>query len=270
MLARDRGVTAAFTQVCQRVARWSRVAPAAGVGVVVQSELVSARQHSAVDRGGKPAPDRWDPVSGLTHLVFAVAVVIGATVLITLAAVNHKWWHLGAFIVYGVSLFLLYLASSLYHLLPVSQGAKRILRQLDHVAIFLLIAGTYTPLCLVPLRGPWGWSLFAAVWTLAVAGMFLAMFAIDAPRWLVTGVYVALGWLIVVAVWPLIHRLPVEGLVWFAVGGLFYTVGAAIYGWKRPDPVPRVFGFHEIFHIFVMLGSLAHFVGIVRAVLPLP
>jgi hemolysin III len=238
--------------------------------VVVQSQLVSASQRPVVGGPEEPAPHRWDPVSGLTHLVFAVAVVIGATVLITLAAVHHKWWHLGAFIVYGVSLFLLYLASSLYHMLPVSEGAKRILRQLDHVAIFLLIAGTYTPLCLVPLRGPWGWSLFAAVWALAVAGMFLAIFAIDAPRWLVTAVYVALGWLIVVAVWPLIHRLPAEGLVWFAVGGVFYTVGAAVYALQKPNPVPRVFGFHEIFHVFVMLGSLAHFVGIVRAVLPLP
>ena len=213
---------------------------------------------------------RWDPVSGLTHLVFAVAAVIGATVLITLAAVHHKWWHLGAFIVYGASLFLLYLASSLYHLLPVSERAKRILRQFDHVAIFLLIAGTYTPLCLVPLRGPWGWSLFGAVWALALAGMFLAVFAVDAPRWLTTVVYLALGWLVVVAGWPLVHRLSTEGLVWLALGGAFYTAGAVIYAAKKPNPVPHVFGFHEIFHIFVMLGSLAHFLGFVRAVLPLP
>jgi hemolysin III len=218
----------------------------------------------------KPVPNRWHPVSGLTHLVFAVVVVIGATVLITLAAVNRKWWHLGAFIVYGVSLFLLYLASSLYHLLPVSGRAKRLLRQLDHIAIFLLIAGTYTPLCLVPLRGPWGWSLFAAVWALAVAGMFLAILAIDAPRWAVTGVYLAMGWLVVVAIFPLVHRVSGEGMFWFFLGGGFYTAGAVIYALRRPNPVPHVFGFHEIFHILVMLGSLCHFVGIVRAVLPLP
>jgi hemolysin III len=216
------------------------------------------------------APRRWDPVSGLTHLVFAVVAVIGATVLITLAAVHHKWWHLGAFIVYGVSLFLLYLASSLYHLLPVSERAKRVLRQLDHVAIFLLIAGTYTPVCLVPLRGPWGWSLFGAVWGLALAGMFLAVFAINAPRWLTTGVYLGLGWLVLVAVWPLVHRISPEGVFWIVLGGTFYTAGAVIYALKKPDPVPHVFGFHEIFHVFVMLGSLSHFLGFVRAVLPLP
>jgi hemolysin III len=211
-----------------------------------------------------------DPVSGLTHLVFAVMAVIGATVLITLAAVYHKWWHLAAFIVYGVSLCLLYLASSLYHLLPVSEPARKVLRQLDHIAILLLIAGTYTPVCLVPLRGPLGWSLFAAVWALALVGMFVTIFAIKGPRWLGVALYLALGWLVIVAVWPLFHRLSPEGLAWLALGGMFYSVGAVIYAEKKPNPVPGIFGFHEIFHIFVMLGSLSHFVAIVRAVLPLP
>ena len=211
-----------------------------------------------------------DPVSGLTHLVFAVVAVIGATVLITLAAVWHKWWHRAAFIVYGVSLCLLYLASSLYHLLPVSEASRKVLRQLDHIAILLLIAGTYTPVCLVPLRGPLGWSLFTAVWGLALVGMFVTIFAIKGPRWLGVGIYLALGWLVVVAIWPLFQRLSPEGLAWLGLGGVFYSVGAVIYAEKKPDPIPGVFGFHEIFHIFVMLGSLSHFMAIVRAVLPLP
>jgi hemolysin III len=211
-----------------------------------------------------------DPVSGLTHMVFAVVAVIGATVLITLAAVHHKWWHLGAFITYGVSLFLLYLASSLYHLLPVGPRAVKVLRQLDHIAILLLIAGTYTPFCLIPLRGPWGWSLFAAVWVAALAGMFVALFAIHAPRWVHTSLYLALGWLVVVAIWPLVRSVSGEGLVWMILGGACYSVGAVIYAIKRPDPVPGVFGFHEIWHIFVMLGSLCHYLAIVRGILPLP
>jgi hemolysin III len=211
-----------------------------------------------------------DPVSGFTHLGAAIAAVIGATVLVTLAVVYHKWWHLAAFIVYGISLILLYIASTLYHLLPVSEHARRVLRQLDHVAIFLLIAGTYTPLCLVPLRGPWGWSLFGAVWVLALGGMFVAIFAIDAPRWLSVGLYLGLSWLVIVAIWPLLHRLPPSGLFWFGLGGLFYTVGAVIYAVKKPDPVPGVFGFHEIFHLFVMAGSAAHFWAIAHSVLPLP
>jgi hemolysin III len=230
--------------------------------------------HTSERPGAPPATASGlrlrDPVAGLTHLAFAVVAVIGAAVLIILAAVNHKWWHLAAFIVYGVSLFLLFLASSLYHLLPVSEPTRRVLRQLDHVAILLLIAGTYTPFCLVPLRGPWGWSLFGAVWGLALVGMFVTIFAIDGPRWLGVALYLALGWLVVIVVWPLVHRLSPEGLAWLALGGAFYSVGAVIYAVKKPDPVPGVFGFHEIFHIFVMLGSLSHFVAIVRAVLPLP
>jgi hemolysin III len=222
---------------------------------------------------GSPSPPKLrprDPVSGFTHLAFAVMAVIGATVLITLSAVWHKWWHLGAFITYGVSLFLLFLASSLYHLLPVGERAVRVLRQLDHIAILLLIAGTYTPFCLIPLRGPWGWSLFAAVWAAALGGMFVAIFAIKAPRWVHTSLYLALGWLIVAAMLPLVRHISGEGLFWIALGGAFYTVGAVIYGLKRPDPAPGVFGFHEIWHILVMLGAVSHYMAMVRGVLPLP
>ena len=237
-------------------------------GTVVEYRAVPAREPSSAPE--TPPKLLREPVSGFTHLGFSAVSVIGATVLITLAAVYRKWWHLGAFIVYGVSLTLLYIVSSLYHLLPVSERAQRVLRQLDHVAIFLLIAGTYTPICLVPLRGPWGWSLFGAVWTLALAGMFLAIFAINAPRWLSVGLYLGLGWLVIIAIWPLLHRIPPAGLLWFGIGGLFYTIGAVIYGVKRPNPAPGVFGFHEIFHLFMMAGSAAHFWAIARTVLPLP
>jgi hemolysin III len=239
-------------------------------GAVVQSVVMESSESPVVTPTKGPGLRLRDPVSGLTHLVFAVVAVIGATVLITLAAVSHKWWHLAAFIVYGVSLCLLYLASSLYHLLPVSEPSRSTLRQLDHIAILLLIAGTYTPVCLVPLRGPLGWSLFGAVWGLALVGMFVTIFAIKGPRWLGVALYLALGWLVIVAVWPLFQRLSPEGLAWLGLGGVFYSVGAVIYAEKKPNPIPGVFGFHEIFHIFVMLGSLSHFVAIVRAVLPLP
>jgi hemolysin III len=241
----------------------------------VDSGAVRGEANNGVGGTPAPTPSRpWmmlrDPVSGLTHLVFSVVTMIGATVLITLAAVHHKWWHLGAFIVYGISLFVLYLASSLYHLLPVGPRPLKVLRQLDHIAIFLMIAGTYTPVCLVPLRGFWGWWLFGAVWFLAVAGMFLAVFAIGAPRWLSTAVYMALGWLVLLAIWPLVRTVSLEGVAWLFIGGAFYSVGALIYALKRPNPVPGVFGFHEIFHILVMLGTVAHFLAIVRAVWPLP
>jgi hemolysin III len=152
----------------------------------------------------------------------------------------------------------------------VGERTVKVLRQLDHIAILLLIAGTYTPFCLIPLRGPWGWSLFAAVWVAALGGMFVAIFAIQAPRWVHTSLYLALGWLVVVAMMPLVQRVSGEGLFWVALGGAFYTVGAVIYGIKRPDPVPGVFGFHEIWHILVMLGAVSHYMAMIRGVLPLP
>jgi hemolysin III len=125
--------------------------------------------------------------------------------------------------------------------------------------IFILIAATYTPVCLIPLRGPWGWSLFGSVWALAIVGIFLKLFWLQAPRWFSTTVYIIMGWLAIAGVWPLIKALHVGGFIWVLMGGLFYTVGAVIYMIKMPNPWPKFFGFHEIFHIFVMLGSISHF-----------
>lgn len=200
-----------------------------------------------------------DPVSGLTHLAAALLSVAALVLLVYYAVRVGTAWHVVAFAIFGASLILLYTASSLYHLLPLSERGTRILRRLDHIMIFLLIAGTYTPVCLVPLRGGWGWSLLVTVWTLALAGVFLKLFWLQAPRWLSTGIYLFMGWLIVIAIWPLVQNMPLGALVWMGIGGLFYTVGAVIYGLKRPNIIPGVFGFHEIFHIFVMAGSFSHF-----------
>lgn len=125
--------------------------------------------------------------------------------------------------------------------------------------IFVLIAATYTPICLIPLRGPWGWSLFSTIWGLALVGMILKIFWLQAPRWFSTSVYVLMGWVAIVGVIPLVKALNVDGFLWIVAGGLFYTVGAIVYALKRPDPWPHVVGFHEIFHIFVMLGSVSHY-----------
>ncbi|HYG56491.1 MAG TPA: hemolysin III family protein, partial [Symbiobacteriaceae bacterium] len=135
------------------------------------------------------------------------------------------------------------------------------LRKLDHIMIFFLIAGTYTPYCLTVLRGPWGWSLFGVIWSVALAGLVLKLVWMTAPRWLYTSVYVAMGWLVVIAIVPLVRALP-GGFTWLLAGGLFYTVGAVLYATKWPNPLPRVFGFHEIWHLFVLAGSAAHFWGV--------
>ncbi|MBE3575813.1 MAG: hemolysin III family protein [Firmicutes bacterium] len=210
-----------------------------------------------------------EPVSGLTHLAGAVLSALG---LVALLAVSHgqTLLRVGSLAVFGASLILLFAASAAYHLLPLSPSGTRALRRVDHIMIYILIAGTYTPLCLIPLRGPWGWSLFCAIWTLALAGIAMAIWWLHAPRWLSTTIYVIMGWLVVIAVVPLLHTVPPGGLVWLLIGGLFYTSGAVIYAIRRPNLVPGVFGFHEIWHLFVLAGALSHFWAVFRYLAMMP
>lgn len=210
-----------------------------------------------------------DPVSGLTHLAGFLLSIAGLVLLVTYAAIDATSWHVMAFSIFGASLILLYGASAMYHLLPVSERGVSILRRIDHIMIFILIAGTYTPVCLIPLRGGWGWSLFGIVWGFAIAGVFIKLFWMNAPRWLYTGIYLVMGWMVLVAIYPLIKVLPTGALAWLAAGGLFYTVGAVIYATKRPNLIPGVFGFHEIWHLFVMAGSFSHWWVMMNFILPM-
>jgi len=198
-------------------------------------------------------------MSGLTHGLGAAGAVVGLILLLMRAASPLRPWHLGTFIVFGLGMFGLYLASALYHLVPYGPVRTRRLRTLDHIMIFVLIAASYTPICLVPLRGPWGWSIFGAVWAIALAGAALKLFWLAAPRWLSTGIYIAMGWLVLVGVVPLVQNLTPGALSWLAAGGVAYTVGGVVYALKRPDPWPGFFGFHEIFHCFVLAGTFCHF-----------
>lgn len=200
-----------------------------------------------------------DPVSGLTHLAGAGLAVAGLVLLLVESCAPARPWHIVAFSLFGATAIGLYLASTCYHLIPYGEKRTPRLRQWDHIMIFFLIAGTYTPICLIPLRGPWGWSLFGVVWGLALAGLVLKLFWMRAPRWLSTGTYVVMGWLVLVGIYPLVKALSAGALAWLVAGGLFYTVGGVIYGLKRPNPWPGRFGFHEIFHILVMCGTFAHF-----------
>lgn len=212
---------------------------------------------------------RWrvkDPVSCYSHVAGVALAVAGLVALIAHSDGNP--WRVVGFSIYGASLLLLYSASSIYHGLRLSARGEDLLKRFDHVAIFALIAGTYTPLCLVTLRGSWGWSLLGVVWGIAVAGTALKVFASHLPRWPSTALYVGMGWVVVVAVGPLVRALPASGLVWLLAGGLFYSAGAVVYATKRPDPFTGVFGFHEIFHFLVLGGSASHFVFMARYVLP--
>ncbi|MBI3111664.1 MAG: hemolysin III family protein [Ignavibacteriales bacterium] len=210
-----------------------------------------------------------DPVSGLTHAAGLLLSIAGLVLLVTYAALDEKTWHIVSFSIFGTSLILLYGASSLYHLLPVGERGVTILRKIDHIMIYILIAGTYTPVCLVALRGSWGWSLFGIVWGLALGGIVMKLFWMKAPRWLSTVIYLSMGWLVVIAFVPLLQALPPGGILWLSIGGMSYTVGAIIYAIKKPNILPGVFGFHELWHLFVMAGSFSHFWVMLRYILPL-
>lgn len=200
-----------------------------------------------------------EPVSGLSHLIGAVLSLVGLVLMIYYAVQVGTVWHIVSFSIFGGSLILLYTASTIYHLLTISDKGIRVLRKIDHMMIFVLIAGTYTPICLIPLRGGWGYSLLAVIWGVAIVGTIMKLLWFDAPRWLYTLFYVIMGWLVVIAFWPMTKTIPIEGIAWLVAGGILYTIGAVIYGTKWPKLNFKLFGFHEIFHLFVMYGSFCHF-----------
>lgn len=205
-----------------------------------------------------------DPVSGFSHLIGMILAIVGLVLLILRACkYGEGAWDIVTYTIFGTSLILLYLFSSLYHLLNLGETGTRVFKKFDHIMIYIFIAATYTPICLGPLRGPWGWSIFGTVWGLALFGTLLTAIWIKAPRWLTTSIYIAMGWLVVVMAYPLIATFikleAFKTLIWLLAGGIFYTIGGIIYGLKKAPFVTKNFGFHEIFHIFVLLGSFCQF-----------
>lgn len=205
-----------------------------------------------------------DPMSAITHIIGAGFACIGLLLLIDKALDPICPWRLVSYIVFGIALIGLYTASSLYHALKLSEHGSLILQRIDHAMIFVLIAATYTPFCLIPLRGPWGWSIFGTIWLLAICGIIFSVFWINAPRILSTSLYIFMGWIVLICIVPLVRTLQSAALFWLCLGGILYTMGGIIYAVRKPNPWPEVFGFHEIFHCFVMLGSFAHFYAIYR------
>ncbi len=212
-----------------------------------------------------------DLVSGLTHCIGASLSLIGLVILIVFAAIWGDAYDVVSFTIFGVGLFLLYLFSTLYHWLNISEKGLTVFKKLDHIMIYILIAASYTPICLGPLRGPWGWSIFGVVWGFAVLGTILTSIWIKAPRALTTSIYIAMGWVVIIAIYPLVKVFSDAGLLysllWLLAGGIFYTIGGLIYGLKWPKINFKHFGFHEIFHIFVMLGSACQYWFILKYVL---
>lgn len=200
-----------------------------------------------------------EPANAITHMAGAFLSIAALTLMVVFAAIHAGAWHVVSFSIFGTTLILMYTASTLYHALHISEKGLKVLRQIDHIMIFLLIAGSYTPICLVPLRGPWGWSIFGTVWGIAGIGVFLKIFAMNVPRWISTLIYLVMGWLCVVAAYPLTMALEPAALFWLLLEGLSYSGGAIVYAIKKPDPLPGIFGFHEIWHLFVLFGSFCHF-----------
>ena len=206
-----------------------------------------------------------EPVNSLTHWGGAVLALIG---LIALLIVG---WSTPAkvisLVVYGISLIFMFSASATYHMVQVKDKALEIFRKIEHSAIYALIAGTYTPFCINAFEGFWKWGMLSIIWSLAVVGIVIKVFYIRAPRWLNAGIYVIMGWFSVSAAGQMLAALPAWVLTWLIIGGVIYTLGAIVYITKIFNFKPGVFGFHEVWHIFVLLAAAAHFVAVMGVAL---
>jgi len=203
-------------------------------------------------RNYSPKEELWNVITHGFGLLLAIA---GLVLLVVHSSLYEDAWHIVSFSVYGSSMVVLYAASTFFHASKPGKLRKR-LNVFDHASIFFLIAGTYTPFTLVTLRGGWGWSIFGVVWGLAIAGIILKLFYTGRFEKLSTAIYVILGWLIIIAIKPLINHFPLEGLFWLGLGGISYSIGAGFFLWHK---LPFN---HAIFHVFVLIGSISHFIAV--------
>lgn len=203
-----------------------------------------------------------EPGSAITHFIAMMLTVFAAAPLLVKSALSDTANMLPAMTIFILSMVLLYGASATYHSLNIGGRALRIFRKIDHMMIFVLIAGSYTPVCLIVLGGRMGYTLFAVVWGIAIVGMLLKACWITCPKWFSSIIYIAMGWVCVFVFGPLWNTLPHNAFLWLLAGGIIYTIGGVIYALKLPlfNSRHTFFGSHEIFHLFVMGGSLCHFI----------
>jgi hemolysin III len=201
-----------------------------------------------------------EPLNGFTHFLGVIFSIIAFFLLQNRENLPVTSVHNITFAVYSIAMFALFTASTLYHWLPLKGNKLVVFRKIDHIMIFVFIAASYTPLCAIILKGFWGYLLVSIVWSVAIGGFFMKLFWLNAPRYLYTAIYLIMGWVIIFALVPLINAFNLSGLIWFALGGIFYTLGAVIYAIKKPNFFKGVLGFHEIFHIFILLGAISHFI----------
>ena len=234
----------------------------------MRPDAISARSTLSLPKSGRQRQrevrDPYDglrPWSAITHGAGAGLALLGTVLLLIRAIGRHSPLLTAVFLIYGLSMICLYTASTLYHCVNTSVKGRIALRKYDHSSIFLLIAGSYTPICLVALRtvGAWGWGILAVIWGLAILGITTSLLWINAPRWVTSGLSLFMGWLSVLAIYPLLQVLPIEGFLWLLAGGILYSVGGVLYAVKWPGRNNPRFGCHEIFHVFIVLGSICHF-----------
>ena len=213
-----------------------------------------------------------DPGSAITHGIAMLLAIAGAAPLIVKAARSKDTLHIVAISIFILTMILLYAASTLYHSVDSTEKVNRRLRKMDHMMIFIMIAGSYTPVCLIALHNRTGYVLCALVWAVAIVGILLKGLWINCPKWLSSVLYIGMGWLCVLAFVPIFHSLPRAGLGWLLAGGIIYTIGGIIYALKLPifNAAHKNFGSHEIFHVFIMLGSACHFIVMYFFVAVLP
>ena len=197
----------------------------------------------------------------MTHGIGAALSAAALALLVVFAATRGDAWRVVGLSIFGSTLFLLYLISTLYHAVR-GPRARRVLRVLDHTAIFLLIAGTYTPVLLAFMRDPWGWTLFGLIWAMAIVGVLGKVLLSDRLRWGFIPLYIGMGWLVLIALKPMLRSVPRELTLWLLIGGVCYTLGVVFYAWKR---LPYQ---HSIWHLFVLAGSICHFFGLLFHLAP--
>jgi len=205
-----------------------------------------------------------DPGSALTHFIAMILALLAAAPLLIKAALNSDRLHIAALAVFIISMILLYAASTVYHTFDISESVNKILKKIDHMMIFILIAGTYTPICLIALGNPVGFRLLALVWTIAIGGIVINALWITCPKWFSSCIYIALGWICLTAIRQIVAALTPGAFLWLLAGGVIYTIGGVIYALKLPlfNSKHKNFGSHEIFHLFVMGGSFCHYMMI--------
>ena len=203
-----------------------------------------------------------EPGSAITHFIAMMMAVFAAVPLLVKAGIQSGWENFLAMAIFMGSMILLYGASATYHSVDLTGRSLRVFRKLDHMMIFVLIAGSYTPVCLIVLGGKLGYTLLALVWGIAAIGMLVKACWITCPKWFSSVIYIAMGWVCVLVFGPLLKTLSAPAFLWLLAGGIIYTVGGVIYALKLPifNAKHKFFGSHEVFHLFVMGGSICHFI----------